>query len=158
MRRAAPIADGLSLLLAHAGAQHDEVADTLRELALQTIEVIVALREHEWRSPRVHRLEDVGADAMITSVVLDQFLIQGLELDTPVRGRAPDGAKGCRLHECEVFKRSGCRLHPGIHAVPDRPALHEDNRVVAILPGDGCGQPEHEPGPRLSCDLFEAVG
>ena len=42
--------------------------------------------------------------------------------------------------------------------MPDRAALHEDDRVVTILPGDGSGQPEHEPRSRLPGDLFEAVG
>ena len=42
--------------------------------------------------------------------------------------------------------------------MPDRPALHEDDRVVAILAGDGRRQPEHEPRLGLSRDLLEAVG
>ena len=45
MRRAAPIADGLSLLLAHAGAQDDNVIDTRRQLVFEAVEVLIALRQ-----------------------------------------------------------------------------------------------------------------
>ncbi len=119
--------------------------------------MVVALGQHERRSPRVHRLEDVGADAPVASVILDQLLIQRLELHSLVRVGSPGGVKRRWLHEGEMFKRSGCRLHPRIHAVPDRPALHEDDRVVTVLSGHGRRQPENEPRLGLSRDPLEAV-
>lgn len=78
--------------LAHARPQHDQVAHALGEALLQSVEVVVALREHERRSPRVHRLKNVRADAKVARVIIHQLLIQRLELHPLVREGRP-----CRL-------------------------------------------------------------
>ena len=153
-----PLAERLSLLLAHARAQHDQMANALDEFSLQAVEMVVALCEHERRAPRVDRLDDVGADALVASVIVHQLLIQRLELHTLVRVGRSRRLKRRGLNEGEMFKRSRSRLHSCIHAVPNRPTLHEDDRVVPVFPRHSCRQPEHEPRLRLPGDLFEAVG
>ena len=57
-----------------------------------------------------------------------------------------------------MFKRSGRRLHPGVHTVPDRAALHEDDRMVAILARHCRRESEYESRLGLARDLLEAVG
>ena len=76
--------------------------------------MVVPLRQHERRSARVHRLDDVVADAPVASVVVDQFLIERLELHSLVRVGSPARLKRRRLHEDEMFKRAGCRLRSGV--------------------------------------------
>src|SRR5450631_4290942 len=44
----------------------------------------------------------------------------------------------------------------GIHAMTHRSALHEDNRMVAILPGHGRGQSQHISRFGAPRDQFEA--
>ena len=127
------------------------------ELALEAVEMVVPLREHERRPPRVHRLDDVVADAPVARVVVHQLLVERLELHALVGVGSSCRLERRRLHEDEVLERSRRRLHSRIHAMPDRPALHEDDRVVAVLPRDGRRQPEDEPRLRLARDLFEAV-
>ena len=64
-----PIGDGLPLLLAQPRPQHHEVTDARREHALETVEVIVPLREHQRRTAVVHRLHNVVADTTIAQFV-----------------------------------------------------------------------------------------
>ena len=56
-----------------------------------------------------------------------------------------------------VRERTGGRLCPGIDPMTNRPALHEDDRMVAILAGDGRGQARDEPGLRPADDLLETL-
>jgi hypothetical protein len=84
-----PVAERLPLLLAHARPQHDQVAHALGEALLQSVEVIVSLREHERRPSRVDRLEDVGTDALVARLIDHQLLMQRLELHPLVRIGAP---------------------------------------------------------------------
>lgn len=82
-------------------------------------------------------LDDVVADATVAQVVVDQLLVQRLELHTPVGLGAPARQEGRRLHEDEMFKGAGRRLGSRVVAIADRPALHEDDGMVAILPRNG---------------------
>ena len=56
-----------------------------------------------------------------------------------------------------VREGTGGRLCPGIDPVTNRPALHEDDRMVAILAADGRGQACDIPGLRPADDLLEAL-
>ena len=47
---------------------------------------------------------------------------------------------------------------PSAHAEPDRAALHENDRVMAVLPGGRSGQAGYEPRFDLPHHLFEAEG
>jgi hypothetical protein len=57
-----------------------------------------------------------------------------------------------------MAERSLRCLPAGIDAVADRTALHEDDRVVAVLPGDRRREAEDVPGPGLTNDSLEADG
>ena len=74
-------------------------------------------------------------------VVVDQVLVQMLELDALVGISGPFRLEGRRLHQHDMIERSGSRLCPGTDAMPDGTALHEDDRVMAVLPCDGRGNP-----------------
>ena len=56
-----------------------------------------------------------------------------------------------------VRKRTCGRLCLGIDPMTNRPALHEDDRMVAILAGDGRGQARDELRLRPADDLLEAL-
>src|SRR6185436_3312342 len=49
------------------------------------------------------------------------------------------------------------RLRLRVHTMPHRAALHEDDRMMAILPRDRCRQSSDEPRFRSPDNLFEAV-
>ena len=57
-----------------------------------------------------------------------------------------------------VREGTGSRQCPGIDPVTNRPALHEDDRMMAILAADGRGQARDIPGLRPADDLLEALG
>jgi hypothetical protein len=54
-------------------------------------------------------------------------------------------------------KRPKCGLLFRIGAIPHGSALHEDDRVMSVLPGDSGRQSKNEPRLRTAGDLFEAV-
>ena len=56
------LSDRPPLLLADAGAQDDHVVNTRRELVFEPVEVFVALRQHERRTPVANSVDDVLAD------------------------------------------------------------------------------------------------
>jgi len=56
-----------------------------------------------------------------------------------------------------VAKRPAHRLGLRVDAIPHRAALHEDDRMMAILPRDRCRQSRDELRFRAPDDLFEAV-
>jgi len=57
-----------------------------------------------------------------------------------------------------MIERSKSGLLPGIDAITDRAALHEDDRMMSILSRHGCGQAEHKLCSGLACDRFKADG
>jgi len=57
-----------------------------------------------------------------------------------------------------VMKRTGSRLCSCVDMVAHRPALHEDNRVMAVLSRDGSGQPRDEFRLRPTDYLLKALG
>ncbi len=118
--------------------------------------MIVPLRQHERRAPALHRLDDVLANVTIALLIADQLLVQGQEFNALVRGGFPDWLKCSRLHDDEVRERPACRLHFRVHAMANRSALHEDDRMVAILAGNGRRQSQDIPCLGLTHHLLEA--
>lgn len=57
-----------------------------------------------------------------------------------------------------VFERPHGRLRLGVYAKAPRATLHDDDRVVAVLPRDRRRQPDDESGCRTTRHLFKAVG
>ena len=119
--------------------------------------MICSLREHERRAAALHGLGHVVADAAVAQVVIDQFLIQRLELDPRVRFGAADRFEGSRLHKDPVLEWPGHCLRLRVHAVAHRPALHENNGMVAVLAFHGRRQPDDEPRFGPARHLLEAL-
>jgi len=64
-----------------------------------------------------------------------------------------------RLSDDHVMvERTLCGLSPGINAVADRSALHEDDRVVAVSADRRCRKARDVPGLARPCNQFEADG
>ena len=61
-------------------------------------------------------------------------------------------------HVNMVREGPGCRLASGIDAIPDRTALHEDNRMVTVLACHGRGQAGDKLGLRSPCHELKAAG
>jgi hypothetical protein len=125
--------------------------------AFKTIKVLIALRQDERRTAFTDRFDHVVADSLIAGVVLDELFVQLLELDPPVGVCLPELIERRRLHQRVVLERPGGRLHPSVHAMPHRAALHEDDRVVTVLASHSCREPEDESRLRLPHNLLEAV-
>ena len=51
-----------------------------------------------------------------------------------------------------------CCLSLGINPIANRPALHEDDRMMAVLACDSCGQSEHVASVAAARDQFKAHG
>ena len=73
--------------------------------------MIVPLREHQWRPPITHRLDDVVANSTSAKLVVDQLLVDRLELDTLVSIWTSLRLERGRLHEDIVLEGMGRRLH-----------------------------------------------
>ena len=123
----------------------------------ETDEVFVSFCEHERRAARMDGFNDILADAAIPRFVADEFGIERSKLDSFVRRRRHCRLKGCRTYKNTVRKRTPHRLRFRVDAMPHRAALHEDDRMMAILPSDRCGQSRDELCFRTPDDLFKAV-
>jgi hypothetical protein len=84
-------------------------------------------------------------------------LIEDLELDSFVRIRTSLWQERRRLHEDEMLEWAGRCLCPRVHSMANGPALHEDDRMVAVLACDGRRQPHDESSLGPACHLLETV-
>ena len=126
------------------------------EFALQAVEMIVPLSQHERRPSAPRRLDGIVANAMIAQVVGSQLPVQSLELLSLVGFRTPVWLECRRLHEDDVVERVNCRLRSCGYSVPNGAALHEDDGVVTVLARDGRRQPRNESRLGLAGHLLEA--
>ena len=138
--------------------KHDHVIERATvELVLEAVEMLVAFREHQRRAAVATASMTSSTDAPIPRLVVDQLLIERLKLDALVRIGRPVRLERRRLNEDEVLERARRRLCASVHAMPNRAALHEDDRMMAVLAGDGRRQSNDESGLRLPGHLLEAV-
>src|SRR5262249_32485245 len=103
------------------------------------------------------RPDHILADPPSAHLVLDEFLAERLKLRALVRFGRPVRSEGGRLHNHEVFKWSRGRLRPRVDPMSNGPALHGDDRMVAVLASDGRRQSHNESRLGLSDDLFETM-
>src|SRR4029077_15540808 len=118
--------------------------DISGEPAREAIQMLGAFGQDERRAAFAHGLDDVVADELIARLVLDQLLVQSMELDSGVCTCGVVRLKRRRTYDHGVLKRSCGGLTLRADSKPYRSALHEDDRVVTVLPRDGRGQPRHE--------------
>src|SRR5258706_3392047 len=117
-----------------------------------------ALCQHQRKTACPNRRNDLRADHFVPSAILGQSLVKLLELDAsirvhpiPARGigrlnfRSPE-ARGPNQHMVNERPQGG--LVARIHSVTNWPALHEDDRVVAVLASYGSGQAREVTGLR----------
>jgi hypothetical protein len=126
-------------------------------LIRKKVEVFVSFCEYERRTARFDGLNDVLADAAIPRIVADKLRIERSKLDSFVRRRRHCRLKGCRTYKNTVRKRTPHRLRFRVDAMPHRATLHEDDRMMAILPCNRRRQSRDELRFRTPDDLFKAV-
>src|SRR5216684_5533502 len=147
----------LSLLLPHSTSKDHDVTNVRGKLTLKTCEVLVAFCEHERRSPVTHGLHDLVGNRSIPGLVINQELVKRLELNPFVGRCAARWMKGSGTDEDGVLEGPRGRLRPCVHAIAYRAALHEDDRLVTVLPRDRRGQTSDESSLCAADDLFKAV-
>ena len=136
---------GLERLAAHAAPEHHHTRTDCTKPAGKGLQVIDPLGQNEGRATRSNALPHIGADRRVTSVVLRQVLANALILDAGVAIGLAAHAKAGRTNQHLVGERPAGRLPPGVHAMPDGAALHEQGRVLAILSRHRCRQPDDVP-------------
>ena len=92
-----------------------------------------ALRQHQWKTTRLRCRDHVPADQLIAGRILGQGLVEPLELDSRIGGCEVRRAEARRANQDVVSERPrGCLL-PGVVTVAHRAALHENDRLMAVL-------------------------
>jgi septum formation topological specificity factor MinE len=151
------VIDRLALLLAHAAAQDHNVINARRQLVLEAVEVLIPFRQDQRRTPIANGFENVLANSPSTRLVVDQLLVEGLKFHTLVRIRVPRRLEGCRLNQHEVLEGTRRGLCASVYLMPNWTALHEDDRMVAVLACDCCRQSNDESGLGLAYHLLETM-
>ena len=131
---------GLDLLPAHAALEGNHVRNCRRQLRRQKPQMFRALRQHQWKTTRLHRGDYVPADQLVAARILGQRLVEPLELDSRIGCCEVRRAKARRANQDVMSERPKRRLLPGVDAVAHRAALHENDRVMAVLARDRGGE------------------
>ena len=119
--------------------------------------MILAFGDDNWRAACFERRQDVIEDQIITRRVLNEPRVQLLNGRLFIRSAR-------RVAETPYVGKRPCdrtierRLLSGIDAMTDRAALHEDDRVMAILPRHCRGQTQTYRAFAAQRDRFEAHG
>src|ERR1035441_9274464 len=92
-----------------------------------------AFRQHQREAASLHRGDHVTADQLIPARMLSQCLVEPLELDSGVCRCEVRRPEARRANQNVVNKRPRGRLLPGVVTVAHRTALHEDDRLMAVL-------------------------
>ena len=143
---------------AHAALQDDQMGRVRPDQLGEDFDMLGALRENKRRAAFAQRGGHIVADHRVARFRADDLGAEILVFQPPVGIRFGGGAEPGGTDDHVMGKGPGVRLLFGIHAMADRAALHEDDRVMAVFPRDGSGQPEHEAGLRAAGDEFETVG
>jgi hypothetical protein len=147
----------LALPPPHACPQDDDVANVRLQHLRKPVEMLVALGEDQRRAPRPDAVHDILADAARAGVVVDQRPTERLKLQALVSLRSLERLECRGPHQHPVLKRPDRGLRARIDAMPNRTALHEDDRMMAILARDGGGEACHKSRLGLPCHLLEAA-
>src|SRR5208282_4027246 len=95
--------------------------------------MILAFGDDHWRAPCFKRRQDVIEDEIVSRRVLSEACIKFLDGRLFI-GTAPREPELRAPENDLVIEGPSGGLLFGIDAMADRAALHEDNRVMAILP------------------------
>jgi hypothetical protein len=142
---------------AHAATENDDVLRELQQATRQYVEMILAFGDEHWRAASFERRQNVIENEIIPLWVLSEFGIKLPDGRLFIRG-VLDKAKLCAPENDLVVEGPSGRLFLGIDAMTNRTALHEYNRVVAILPRHRRGKAKDVSGLAPPRDGFEAHG
>src|ERR1700722_9146007 len=116
--------------------------------------MILAYGDDHRRPTRLEHRQDVIKDEIVPIRVVGEPCIKLLNRWFLVR-ISSGHLERCAPENDLMVEGSSRRLLLGIDAMTDWTALHEDNRVVSILPGHRRRQAKDVSGLCLSCDGFE---
>src|SRR5690349_19762376 len=119
--------------------------------------MILAFSNDHWRTPRLKRRQNVIEDEIVPRRVLSKLCVKFLDGWLFI-GTVPGKPEFCAAKNNLMVEGPSGRLLSCVNAMTNRAALHEDNRVVAILPRHRRRQAEHVLSPGLPRDGFEAHG
>ena len=117
--------------------------------------MLLALRQYQRRAAFTNGLYHFVTNDPGTFLVCDQFPVQILKLQPHVRIGLCHGTKRRGANVNRVPERSTNRLRFRIDPMSHRTALHEDDRMVAVLARHRRGQSGHKPGLRPTSDQLE---
>jgi len=137
--------------------EHEQMFDLPGERIDRPVQMVVPLRQHERGAFVSNGVQNIVADEAISTLVLGELSVECLELHARVGVRFTPRHERRRADDDRMREGPCSRLNLGADSMPDRAALHEDDRVMTVLPSDGGGEAKHIPGPGPSCNLFEAV-
>ena len=146
-------------LLAHAALKDDHVRDAGREVVPPTAPDARFVRSStSGRSPfrTASRTSSQISRLRWSSAVSAAYSLWNSTRRSGSAGSARP--KASRAHDHLVRERPRGRLLSGVDAIPHRAALHEDDRMMAVLARDGGRQAGDEPRLGSAGHLFEAVG
>ncbi len=123
----------LSVLGPHSAAKDDKIANLRRQLGGEAVEVLVAFGQHQGRTALPNGLNHFIADRPIALLVGNEIGVQVLKLDSHIWIGRCQRTKGRGANQHGVLKRMGCRLRLRVNLVAHGPALHEDDRMMAVL-------------------------
>ena len=116
----------------HTALQNDNVLRELCQALCQHFKMILAFRDDHRRTSSFKRGQDVIEDEIIPSLILSEPRVKFLDRGFVIRTASVSLKLGAPENHL-VVERPGSSLRPRIDAMTHRAALHENDRVVAIL-------------------------
>ena len=95
-----------------------------------------AFCQHQWKATGLCCGDHVPADQLIAARILGQSIVEPLELGSRICRWEVQRTEARRANQDVMSKRPQSRLLPGVVTVSHRAALHEYNRLMAILARD----------------------
>ena len=114
--------------------------------------------EYHRRTPCTDCGNDILADEAVSTLVSDQPVIEFMKMVSGIRIGYVGLVERCGAHQHIVREGTSLRLLFGVNPVSYRPALHENNRMVAVLAAHGGRETSNILGLGPSGNLLETGG
>ncbi|OQX08599.1 MAG: hypothetical protein BWK76_23380 [Desulfobulbaceae bacterium A2] len=142
----------------HSTVENDQIRDSSFQAPGQFFKMFLTFGQNQRRSPFSHSLQDILLDKPITRAIGKQLVIKVMELNPGIRigrfDRVEAGGTNNNGMSKGPFPRQGSRIDPMAHGA----ALHENDRMLAVLACDGGRQARDEFRFRPTGNLCEALG
>ncbi len=119
--------------------------------------MLVAFGDNDRRPTVANGFDDLGDNQAIARLVLDELFIQIMELHAHVRICDLPLAESCWTDKHGMLERAGGCLFAGVHTMPDGTALHENDRMMAVFPRNGCRKSDDKSSLKSAGDLLKAM-